>query len=88
MSKPIKPDSIPDNSAGDPLFTVIDTETGEEPEIASLGWDLGLCGCDMEGYAVTQDGILLICDECGSFSYLNQDRFKIVYRNADDAKGV
>ena len=34
--------------------------------------------CDMEGFAILEDGSLILCDECGRFEYAPSDRFEIV----------
>ena len=62
-------------------FTVIDMLTGEEPNMEAIaikeGWAQGLTYCDMEGFAIEQDGTLLLLDECGHFAYCPSGRFKV-----------
>ena len=64
------------------FFTVIDTKTGKEADPYEIAlhedWAKGLCYCDMEGFALTEDGELLLMDECGHFRYCDTDRFKII----------
>ena len=65
-----------------PRFTVIDTKTGEYPDLQKIalkeGWAKGLIYSDMEGFAVTEDGSLILMDECGGYSYCPAERFKVV----------
>jgi hypothetical protein len=63
----------------DLLFKIIDIENGAEADEVRLGWDCNLCGCDMEGFALTEYGILILCDECREFRYMNPKRFKVVW---------
>lgn len=63
-------------------FRVIDKITGEEPdtwEIATTeDWAKSLMYCDIEGFAVEEDGTLILIDECGKFEYCPVDRFRVV----------
>ena len=63
------------------FFTVIDTLTGKEPDIEKIaldeGWARGLTYCDMEGFALCQDGTLILLDECGNSAYCPAGRFKV-----------
>ena len=43
-------------------------------------WANGLMYCDMEGFAIEEDGTLLLLDECGKHAYCPEGRFKIVPR--------
>jgi uncharacterized membrane protein YgcG len=64
-------------------FTVIDTKTGEEADEYEIAlhedWAKHLCYCDMEGWAIENDGTLLLVDECGKFAYADRERFKVVW---------
>lgn len=64
-------------------FTVIDNTTGKEAdewEIANKEeWAKDLCYCDMSGFAITQDGSLILMDECGAFAYCPSDRFTVKF---------
>lgn len=64
-------------------FTVIDTKTGKEADEYNIAlyedWAKHLCYCDMEGWAIENDGTLLLVDECGSFAYADRERFKVVW---------
>ena len=62
-------------------FIVIDNRTGEEADTYNIalheGWAKHLCYCDMEGWAICEDGTLLLVDECGRFAYADRERFKV-----------
>ena len=64
-------------------FTVIDTKTGEEADEYEIAlhedWAKHLCYCDMEGWAIENDGTLLLVDECGRCAYADRERFKVVW---------
>ena len=65
-------------------FRVIDNRTGEEPDLEKIAlreqWADGLTYCDMEGFAITYDGYLILMDECGKHRYCPVGRFKVVFR--------
>lgn len=69
-------------------FTVIDTTTGKEADEYNIAlhedWAKHLCYCDMEGWAIENDGSLLLVDECGRFAYADRERFKVIW---DDWQG-
>lgn len=62
---------------------VIDKETGTYPDLEKIAlteeWAKDLCYCDMEGFALTEDGCLILLDECGRFAYCPPDRFTVHY---------
>jgi hypothetical protein len=62
-------------------FTVIDNKTGKEADTYDIAlheeWAKHLCYCDMEGWAMEDDGTLLLVDECGRFAYADRERFKV-----------
>jgi len=64
------------------LFRVIDTKTGKEPDLREIAlneeWAKGLIYCDMEGFAVLEDGGLMLLDECGNYAFCPAGRFEIV----------
>ena len=64
-------------------FKVIDNQTGKEPDCAAIAlsedWAKELIYCDMEGFALEDDGTLVLLDECGKFVYCPIDRFGIVF---------
>lgn len=61
-------------------FKVIDTKTGKEPDLREIAlnedWAKRLIYCDMEGFAIEDDGTLLLLDECGNYAYPPLGRFK------------
>lgn len=63
-------------------FTVIDTKTGQYPDTWEIAckeeWAKCLCYCDIEGFAVEEDGTLVLLDECGKVAYCPEGRFQIV----------
>lgn len=69
-------------------FTVIDTTTNEYPDLWKIAtteeWAKHLMYCDMEGFAISEDGALLLLDECGNVAYCPADRFKVVYNEGQD----
>jgi len=65
-------------------FYVIDLKTGLEADIYEIAlhekWANNLCYCDMEGWAIEEDGNLVLMDECGQFAYPpDASRFKVVF---------
>ena len=62
-------------------FTVIDMKTGEYPDLEHIAlteeWAKGFMYCDMEGFAIEEDGTLLLLDECGKFCYCPIGRFEV-----------
>ena len=64
-------------------FTVIDVKTGQYPDLEYIAlheeWAKGLIYCDMEGFAVEEDGSLLLLDECDNSRYCPIGRFEIVW---------
>jgi hypothetical protein len=69
------------------FFTVTDTFTGKEPDIEEIArnedWARELVWCDMEGFALRQDGTLVLLDECGNSAYCPPGRFKVVINTPD-----
>lgn len=64
------------------MFTVIDAKTGREPNLEQIAlkedWAKGLIYCDMEGFFLSEDGNLILADECGNWSYPPPDRFVVI----------
>ena len=64
-------------------YDVIDTKTGKYADLQKIAlkeeWAKGLVYCDMEGFAIEQDGTLVLLDECGNCAYPPEGRFKIVW---------
>lgn len=65
------------------MFTVIDKETGKYPNLEQIAlkedWAKNLIYCDMEGFFLSEDGNLVLADECGNFAYPPPERFKVIY---------
>ena len=63
-------------------FVVIDKKTKKEADCYKIAlkedWAKGLCYCDMEGFAITQDGTLILLDDCGGIAYCPENRFKVL----------
>lgn len=62
-------------------FTVIDTKTGRYPDVENIAlkedWAKDLIYCDIEGFAIQEDGSLILTDECGNYANCPLGRFKI-----------
>ena len=62
-------------------FKVIDLKTGElaDPSKIALNedWAKELLYCDMEGFAIQEDGTLILMDELGKFRYCPDGRFLV-----------
>ena len=70
-------------------FHVIDKKTGQEADPFEIAlneeWAKHLCYCDMEGFAILEDGTLILADECGWFEFIQEnDRFEIVWDEMSD----
>lgn len=67
-------------------FKVFDNKTGKEADPYEIAlheeWAQKLCYCDMDGFAILEDGSLLLVDECGNFEYCDTERFKVVFEDA------
>ena len=65
----------------DGSFIVIDANTGKEADTYNIAlhedWAKHLCYCDMDGWAIQDDGSLLLLDECGRYAYADRERFKV-----------
>ena len=77
--KPLK--ELPAAHPAQKTFSVIDNKTGKEAdpyEIAlSEDWAKNLMYCDMEGFAILEDGTLILVDECGRHEYCPIGRFEV-----------
>jgi hypothetical protein len=64
-------------------FKVVDPRTGEYPDLRRIAltedWARGLMYCDMEGFALEEDGTLLLLDECGAYREAPADRFVVEF---------
>ncbi len=68
-------------------FTVLDSHTGKiaDPEqiARTEKWAKDLMYIDMEGFAIQEDGSLILMDECGKFVYCPDNRFSIIINNGN-----
>ena len=66
-------------------FTVIDNLTGREADTYEIAlheqWAKHLMYCDMEGFALMEDGTLILIDECGRFEYCPIGRFTVEWED-------
>ena len=64
-------------------FTVIDNTTGNYPDCEKIAleeeWAKGLIYCDIDTFAITEDGNLILMDDCGNCAYCPCDRFTVVF---------
>lgn len=64
-------------------FKVIDNETGKEPDCEKIAlteeWAKHLIYCDIDTFAITEDGSLIMIDDCGNHAYCPTDRFTVVF---------
>lgn len=85
-------DALKDIPSAEPerkSFHVIDKKTGQEADTWEIAlnedWAKHLCYCDMEGFAILEDGTLILADECGRFEFIQEeDRFEIVWEEVTD----
>ena len=70
-----------------PKFTVIDKHTGEYPDVWKIArrckWAKYLVYCDIEGFALTEEGQLILMDECGNTAYCPSDRFEVIWNDGN-----
>ena len=60
-------------------FTVIDPKTNKYPdldEVSKEGWASGLIG-RLDGFAIDEDGDLMLMDRCGEYRCPPVDRFLV-----------
>lgn len=71
-------------------FKVIDNKTGGEPNLEDIvlneewAYSSNLIHCDMEGFAITDSGDLIMLDECGNYEFCPQGRFTVVQESVID----
>ena len=67
-------------------FSVIDNKTGEYPDTYKIAlkedWAKGLMYCDIEGFAINEEGNLVLLDECGKVAYCPSGRFTVIPEGA------
>ena len=62
-------------------FKVIDNTTGKEPDFENIfgeEWTDDLVTCDIDQFAVTEDGHLILIDDCDNLVYCPDGRYTIV----------
>lgn len=61
---------------------MIDKQTGIDPDLWAIatqeGWASNLLACDMEGFALMENGTLILLDECGNYVFCPDDRFDAI----------
>ena len=82
-------EAMPSAEPEQKTFHVIDKTTGKEADPYEIAlnedWAKSLCYCDMEGFAILEDGTLILADECGRFEFIQEnDRFEIVWDEVTD----
>lgn len=64
-------------------FEVIDNKTGVYPDCANIAlteeWAKHLIHCDIDTFAITEDGNLILLDDCGNCAFCPADRFTVVF---------
>lgn len=64
-------------------FTVIDTTTGKEADTYNIAlhedWAKHLIHYNIDGWAITDDGDLILVDDRGGFAYADRERFKVIW---------
>lgn len=69
-------------------FNVIDKNTGVYPDVQKIAleedWAKNLVYCDIDGFALHEDGNLVLLDDCGNVAYCPPDRFDIVLEQEDN----
>lgn len=74
---------MPQEQMPERLFTVIDSQTGKEPDLEQIAlkekWAQNLMYCDMEGFVLDSEGELFLLDECGNYASVPEGRFPVVF---------
>lgn len=62
-------------------LTVVDKKTGRYPDVEKIAleedWAKNLIYCDIDCFAICEDGSLLLMDDCGNVAYCPKDRFEV-----------
>lgn len=73
-------------------FRVIDNQTGKEADPNEIAneeeWADSLVYCDIEGFAILEDGNLILLDECGNYEYCPEGRFTVVFEESKYIKSL
>ena len=62
-------------------FQILDKKTMKEvglDDFTALARNNNLMEFDLEGFALQEDGTLLLCDECGRFAYIPREEKYII----------
>ena len=66
-----------------PTFHVIDNKTGREPDCEKIAlkedWAKHLIYCDIDEFAITESGTLILLDDCGNCAWPPPERFTVVF---------
>lgn len=66
-------------------FKVIDNKTGNQADPYEIAneeeWADSLCYCDIEGFAILENGSLILLDECGNYEYCPDGRFTVIFEH-------
>lgn len=66
-------------------FTVIDKKTGTYPDCEKIAlkeeWAKNLVYCAIDTFAITEDGGLILLDDCGNCAFCPADRFSVVWES-------
>ena len=69
-------------------FRVIDTKTGQSPELEEIAlnerWAKGLIYCSVAGFAIAENGDLLLLDTCGKYACCLEGRFRVDFGERSD----
>lgn len=72
------------------IFRVVDTKTGNEPifdgnHLFKEKWfkESNLLPFDIDGFALTENGDLILIDDCNNIAYVPKGRFDIVVESVD-----
>jgi len=66
----------------EPIFKVIDKQTGEEADIQQIvkeDWAQRLVYSDMLGFLISEEGGLYLADTCGNLVPCDYERFKVIF---------
>ena len=72
-------------------FTVIDNETGLYPDCEYIAfneeWAKHLIYSDIDAFAINEDGVLMLLDECGNAAFCPADRFTVIFEKGGADNG-
>lgn len=64
-------------------FKVIDNKTVNQADPYEIAneeeWADSLFYCDIEGFAILENGSLILLDECGNYEYCPDGRFTVIF---------